>query len=69
MITIKKPIKVWSRKAAGEAQVVGIAPGNTRLCQLEGCGHDRLYVRWPNGQVSWPCLDGMKERKGGYEIK
>lgn len=34
--------------------VVGV-----RRCQLEGCGHTQLGVRWSKTRLTWPCTGAM----------
>lgn len=43
----------------------GVTTGASRLCQLESCGHQQVFVRWPDGKHTWPCVDGMKELDDG----
>ncbi len=31
-----------------------------RRCTLEGCRGIQLSVKWPNGQRTFPCTDGME---------
>jgi hypothetical protein len=37
----------------------GQRTGGYRHCQLEGCSGIRIGIRWPDGQVTWPCTKGL----------
>lgn len=39
----------------------GTVTGNTERCRLEGCGGYRIRVKWPDGQVTKPCSDGLRK--------
>lgn len=55
---------VYSR----DAQHRGRLTGSRHMCSLEGCGGDRLGVRWDNGRVTFPCTKGMAFRKRTWRI-
>lgn len=44
---------------------VGRATGNYHECSMHGCGGQRVSVRWPNGQITFPCSKGMIKERGG----
>lgn len=39
-------------------KMTGRLTGGSRGC-AEGCRGRRLGVRWPDGQLTWPCTKGM----------
>lgn len=43
----------------------GTPTGGTRRCALEGCTGQRIGVRWPKGNLTWPCSKGMQFLTGG----
>jgi hypothetical protein len=48
----------------------GVASGRTSRCRLEGCGGERVHVRWDDGRRSYPCSWGLKELPTGeYQIQ
>lgn len=47
--------KVWNTTKTE----YGIPTGSTRECKLEGCSGVRIAVRWPDGELTWPCSRGM----------
>jgi hypothetical protein len=60
-------VLVWStgHKDAGRLT------GGSRRCALEGCRGVLLGVRWPDGELTWPCTRGMTwdNAKGEWEIR
>jgi len=56
--------KVYSR----DKKTIGLATGGYRDCTMEGCKHQRVGVRWPDGKLTWPCLGGMTPYKKGERI-
>jgi hypothetical protein len=46
-----------------------VRTGGTRLCPLAGCTGLRIYVRWPDNRVTYPCTKGLVRRPdGAYQI-
>lgn len=45
--------------ARARMKSTGVVVG-TRRCQLEGCGHTRLGVRWSKTRLTWPCVGAME---------
>jgi hypothetical protein len=37
----------------------GITTGGSRRCGWEGCGSDRVAVRWPDGRITHQCGAGL----------
>lgn len=56
--SFKIPEKVFARD-----NEEGKPTGGTRKCAMEGCTGLRVAVRWPKGNVTWPCTKGMKAYK------
>lgn len=56
--------KVWCR----DKESCGTSTGSRRPCTLEGCNADRIFVRWPCGRRTWPCIKGL-EQIGPNEFK
>lgn len=46
----------------------GKLTGGWRRCQMEGCMGRRLGVRWPSGEITWPCTRGMDFVEGAWVI-
>lgn len=46
----------------------GKTTGGTRQCKLEGCSGCRIGVRWPNGEITWPCSKGLKNYRRHMKI-
>lgn len=55
MSVIQKGAIVWSR----DGEIKGVASGSVHRCQLEGCRGVRISVKWANGQITFPCSEGM----------
>ena len=55
---IRRDMKVHARKPS---KMVGRTTGGVRSCQLDGCPGVRVGVRWSDGQMSWPCTEGMRQ--------
>jgi hypothetical protein len=56
MNTDMKPgTKIKSR----DGKLTGRTTGGTRRCQLEGCSGTRVAVKWPDGNITWPCSEGL----------
>ena len=52
-----------------EGTEFGRTTGATRRCQMDGCGGERLCVRWPNtndSRITYPCDRGLFDREDGY---
>ena len=65
-IDLREPNKVlvYARRPFREVgQVIG-----SKRCTLEGCLGTRLGVRWPKGNLTWPCTKGMKPERNGWRI-
>jgi hypothetical protein len=52
---------VWSRGH----EIQGETTGTVTLCQMEGCGGTRVWVRWPDGKLTRPCDDALKTNADG----
>ena len=52
---------VWDRDGRERGQ----RTGGQRHCALEGCTGMRIGIRWPNGQLTWPCTKGLAQRPDG----
>jgi hypothetical protein len=52
---------IWSQ----DGREYGERTGGTRRCPLEGCTGLRIYVRWPDGRITYPCTKGLIERSDG----
>ena len=46
-------------------KTTGRPTGGLHPCTLEGCRGSRVAVRWPNGQITFPCTRGMNATKRG----
>ncbi len=57
--------KIFARKGL---RMVGRSTGTFMPCPLESCRGLRVGVRWSNGQLTWPCVQGMEPHCGGYRI-
>jgi hypothetical protein len=55
---------VYSR----DGELLGVMTGSTRSCAMGGCTGTRIYVRWPDGHVTYPCSKGLVPYKGGWRI-
>lgn len=53
--------KIYNR----EGTEAGEATGGTRFCRLEGCTGRRIYLRWPDKKITYPCSEGIVERADG----
>ena len=61
----KKGVIVYSR----DGKVKGRLTGGSRKCTMESCSGLRLAVRWQdNGDMTWPCTDGMTWRKRSWRL-
>jgi hypothetical protein len=56
---------VYSR----DKKYIGKPTGSTRICQLEGCGGERIGVKWDNGKITYPCSKGMYFSPKGRSAK
>ena len=36
---------------------------NSMLCRMEGCTGRRMYVRWDDGVVTFPCSKGVRQTR------
>jgi len=43
----------------------GIRTGGSRMCGMEGCGGHSVAVRWPTGNMSYPCGRALEARADG----
>ncbi len=59
--TMDKGTRMYNR----EGTEFGLATGGTRKCQMESCLGIRVGVRWPDGQLTWPCSKGLIDRDDG----
>jgi len=57
---MKKEIKFGVPVMSRDGKITGTAPGNNKACMMEGCRGRRVFVRWPDGTVTWPCSKGMR---------
>ncbi len=46
-----------------EGTEFGLTTGATRRCQMDGCGGERLCVRWPDEHITYPCDKGLIVRE------
>jgi len=59
-----------TRPIEGEQQTEGWVMGARRPCALDGCGGVRIYVRWPGGQITQPCSQGITQiAQGVWQIE
>lgn len=56
------PTHVWDREGKKRGDVINF---EDHPCRLEGCRGNRIPVRWPNGQITRPCTEGMEQRPDG----
>lgn len=47
------------------SQVHGLLTGTGYRCRLEGCSGMRLGVKWPEGNLTWPCSKGLTQNADG----
>lgn len=52
---------IWCR----EKKLRGVSTGSRKSCN---CGADRVFVRWDDGDRSWPCIKAL-EQIGPNEFK
>lgn len=52
---------IWCR----EKKIRGVSTGGRKSCS---CGADRIYVRWDDGDRSWPCIKEL-DQIGPNEFK
>lgn len=60
---ITKGTPVYSR----DGKLRGETTGAFRRCTLEGCGGERVYIRWPDGRLTYPCSKGLGPFRGGTD--
>lgn len=46
-------------------ETFGVKTGGSRRCGLEGCRGRKIGVRWPNGELTYPCTDGLVSHPSG----
>ena len=51
-----------------EETEVGVVVGSGGHCQLAGCNGVKLYVRWPDGELTKPCTKGMSDVPGLTDV-
>lgn len=50
-------------------KIRGVLTGNEEACDMEDCGGWCVEVEWSDGEVSWPCENGMRLREDGcYQL-
>ena len=59
-----KGTPVYSR----DTKLRGKSTGAFRRCTLEGCGGERVYVRWPDGRLTCPCSKGLGPFRDGLRL-
>lgn len=52
---------IWCR----EKKLRGVSTGSRKACS---CGADRIFLRWDDGDRSWPCIKSL-EQIGPNEFK
>jgi hypothetical protein len=57
--------RVWSYTGREFGLTLGWTP---RQYTGEAGNSDRIAVYWPDGQVSWPCTRGIRDRGGKWQI-
>ena len=60
--------KVYGRKIGKSKRPVGCTTGATRHCRLAGCSGVRMVVKWENGRVTYPCVEGVAWRGDAWQI-
>ena len=50
---------------ARDGRKSGRTTGGFRPCAMDGCGGQRLGVRWQDGRITWPCTRGLEITKSG----
>ena len=51
-------------------KIEGTVRGDGRPCrQIECCRGRQIPVRWSDGNLTWPCTDGMIQTKKGWRIQ
>lgn len=63
MAEYPKGTRVYSRAGT----VFGVIVGYSK-CQLEGCSGTRVWVRWKSGELTKPCSEGLRIRRGRAQI-
>ena len=58
-----KGVRVYSREGNEYGLTTG---GHPRHCTLEGCGRSRYGVRWPDGELTYPCSKGLTVNDDRY---
>lgn len=61
---MEKGTRVYNR----EGTEFGLATGGaarSRRCTMEGCLGVRYGVRWPDGELTYPCSKGLIDRDDG----
>ena len=58
---LKLPKEILSR----DGKQRGVCTGGTKPCALTGCTGLRIYVRWPDKKLTYPCSKGMKTINDG----
>ena len=59
---MNKGTRVYSRNGEEFGLATG---GQARRCTMEGCGGARYGVRWPDGELTYPCSKGLIDRDDG----
>ncbi|KKN02744.1 hypothetical protein LCGC14_1114690 [marine sediment metagenome] len=47
------------------SKVKGTTTGGGHVCPIESCGEWCIGVRWPDGELTYPCTGGMVMRSDG----
>ena len=42
-----------------------VRTGGTRRCPMAGCTGLRVFLRWSDGRITYPCTKGLVERSDG----
>lgn len=72
---MRKGIKVWSRKDkkdSSKPRHFGKTTGRETGClDVEDCTGRSIEVKWPDGELTWCCTEGMlgSEAEGEFWIR
>jgi hypothetical protein len=55
---------IWCRNM----KLRGVSTGSRRPCTLGDCNADQIFLRWDDGDRSWPCIKAL-EQIGPNEFK
>ena len=62
---VKRGVRVHPRTGSQKIHGIGRTTGALTRCTMDGCGSFRVWVRWPDGDLTKPCFEGMRVNRDG----